>query len=246
MPVFEPSGDITATVLSSDVIKAANLTVQACRDKASERKKRGTYAKYMAKDRAEIAKYAMDHGSTAAVRNFKERFPNLSESTVRDFRNKYAEAVKEDSESHDGSCISDAGNADITELKTKKRGRPVALGEDLDNKLRAFLGQCIANGIQVTTTIIMETAREIVNSHSPQLLTENGGPLDINKSFAQSIVRRLNTSMAKCRKMSMESYPVVFEDLFEREVSSSEIQHDGASSSSGVVEAVSCSSVDLQ
>ena len=50
---------------------------------------RTTYRKYSPGDRYIIGKYANETGSTAAVRKFRSKFPNLNESTVREFRKNY-------------------------------------------------------------------------------------------------------------------------------------------------------------
>ena len=39
----------------------------------------------MPKEKAEIAKYAVQHGTSAALRHFKDRFPELKLSVVNDW-----------------------------------------------------------------------------------------------------------------------------------------------------------------
>ena len=55
---------------------------------------RGNYKKYTDEDRYKIGNYASENGSAATVRNFKSDFPQLNESTVRDFKGKYEEKLK--------------------------------------------------------------------------------------------------------------------------------------------------------
>ena len=50
---------------------------------------------YEEKNKQDIAKYAAECGTTAAIREFKHRFPNLNESTVRRCPKKYRENLKE-------------------------------------------------------------------------------------------------------------------------------------------------------
>ena len=57
-----------------------------CVQKQFDRKSGGKEKKrslYEEKDKEDIAKYAAQFGTTAAVRKFKQRFSNLTESTVR-------------------------------------------------------------------------------------------------------------------------------------------------------------------
>ncbi len=49
---------------------------------AAKKIKRGKYAKYSDEQRAQIGKYACEHGNTNAQRKFLSGFPNLNESTV--------------------------------------------------------------------------------------------------------------------------------------------------------------------
>ena len=50
---------------------------------------------YQEKDKQEVAKYAAQCGTTAAIRKFKYRLPNIHESTVRTWYKKYMENLKE-------------------------------------------------------------------------------------------------------------------------------------------------------
>ena len=54
---------------------------------SKKRKLRGTYAVYTAADRARIGKYAAENGNKNARLRFLKDFPNLNESTVRNFKN---------------------------------------------------------------------------------------------------------------------------------------------------------------
>ena len=51
-------------------------------------KSNSTYTKWSDKDRYLIGKYASENEVAAAVREFKIKFPNFNESTVRSFRKK--------------------------------------------------------------------------------------------------------------------------------------------------------------
>ena len=44
-----------------------------------------------------VVKYASSHGVTNAIRFFKKKFPNLTESTVRPWVSKYKEEIKKKS-----------------------------------------------------------------------------------------------------------------------------------------------------
>ena len=50
---------------------------------------------YEVKDKHDVAQYAGPCGTTAAIRKFKRRFPNLNERTVRPWLEKYRRNLKE-------------------------------------------------------------------------------------------------------------------------------------------------------
>ena len=56
-------------------------------------KKRQTV--YTEKDKQEIAKYAAVCGATAAIKKFQQRFPHLTESTVRPWVKSYKKSIQE-------------------------------------------------------------------------------------------------------------------------------------------------------
>ena len=64
--------------------------VQNAVEKATQSKKnRGAYCVYSSEERLNIAKYAVENGSSRAVHHFKTKYPFLNESTVRAFKAKY-------------------------------------------------------------------------------------------------------------------------------------------------------------
>ena len=83
-----------AKIVPSSSIQAANEAVQAilpdgtaaAGPKPSKNsKKRGTYMKYSPKEKARIGNYAVQHGTSAALRHYNTDFPNLKWTTVNDW-----------------------------------------------------------------------------------------------------------------------------------------------------------------
>ena len=105
--------------LSESTVRSFKLAYlrELSKDLANSPKgKRGKYMKYSDADRAEIGRYALNFGSSKTMRAFKEKFPGLSESTVRGFKNCYLEELEkrnlaasnainntENSQPHEGS-----------------------------------------------------------------------------------------------------------------------------------------------
>ena len=72
------------------------LDFQGVQDEIAQKKsKRKTSCqKYSAEGCFKIAKYASENGATAAVRKFKNPYPDMKESTVRGFKSNYEEELK--------------------------------------------------------------------------------------------------------------------------------------------------------
>ena len=59
-----------------------------------KRVSRGKYTVYTAESRAKIGKYALENGNKNAQIHFKSQFPDLKESTIRNFKKTYKEQLK--------------------------------------------------------------------------------------------------------------------------------------------------------
>lgn len=58
------------------------------------------YIKWTDKNHYDVGKYASEHGNAAAVRNFKKGFPNIKESTVREFKKRYEKQIQGEKKKH--------------------------------------------------------------------------------------------------------------------------------------------------
>ena len=72
------------------------LDFQGVQDEIAQKKskRKTSYQKYSEEDRFKIGKYASENGATAAVRKFKNSYPDMKESTVRGFKSNYEEELK--------------------------------------------------------------------------------------------------------------------------------------------------------
>jgi len=133
---------------------------------------RGRYVQYSAEMRANIGKFAAQHGNVAAVRHFSEELGRtISESTIRTMRDKYLALRKK--------------GVSVTEVGSKVRGRPSVLGT-LDKVLMNTLVRLEEKGEKITQFAVIATAK--------QLLTETGcesRELNLTQNWARSILRRL-------------------------------------------------------
>ena len=150
-------------------------------------KTRGEYIKLTAKDRATIGEYAAKNGIAAAIRHFSrnKQFPNLKEASMRGWKNAYCKEVLIQSSRK-------RGPVEIEELPQKRRGRPLLLGEEMEAEVKSFIKVAREKGTIVNSHTVIATARGVVISHDANLLLENGGYIEITKSWAQRLLERMN------------------------------------------------------
>ena len=138
-----PSGPLSKAIPSS-AIESANAAVrEVVIERQAPNAKRGKYQHYSDKEKAEIAKRAIDHGITDTVRHYASLYPERSEipiSSVATWKARYLKELKirvrESQGEHQGESKQDAV---ITELPNKKRGCPMLLGKDLDNYVMTYI-----------------------------------------------------------------------------------------------------------
>ena len=115
---------------------------------------------------------------TTAARKFSALFPKkLNERTVRGFKRDYlnhVKSVKRKLADTDGS-----EDPDPEILKTKKRGRRLLLGDELDNQVKSFVTSIRKSGGVINTAIVKAAGRGVVLSADRSLLLENGGHIEI-------------------------------------------------------------------
>ena len=90
IPALEDSGlgRVEYDNVSASVPQLANPTPAAKKGKT-----RGRYTHYSAEDRASIGRYALENGNEKARQYFLVKFPNLKESTIRNFKKAYREKM---------------------------------------------------------------------------------------------------------------------------------------------------------
>ena len=86
--------------------------------------------KHSEETRAKIGKYVALNGAVAARRHFRSELGDLSESTVRKYKNLHTTELAARMKPNDTS--------EIITLPMKKRGRPLTLGENLDQDVQKY------------------------------------------------------------------------------------------------------------
>ena len=193
-----PKGSLS-TAISPEVISEMNKEVEETTRCATEGKKRGPYKTYSPSERSRIGKYAFQHGATAASRHFSTKLKKrVSRSTAKSMKKAYEAELRERRR-----CYV-AGTEEITDLPAKKRGRKLLIGEDLDQKVQLYLRKVREGGGAVSAWIATAAARGILRKCNRSMLAENGGPIQLNRHWAHSLLKRMKfvqrkatTSMSK-------------------------------------------------
>ena len=80
---------------------------------------------------------------------------------------------------------------EVKDLPSKKRGRPLLLGERLDSYVEQYLTMLRGKGGVVNTALVMACAEGFITNHDSNLLTSNGGYITITKDWAKSLLHRM-------------------------------------------------------
>ena len=175
-------------------MRAANESVAAaCSSRTSSSsstqagKKRGMYGAHSPELRAKIGRYAAENGNAACMRKYsKELNKTLNESTIRGMKSAYLKKLQ--------------SGEDVTSLPGKTRGRPLLIGNYWDEKVKAYVGALRRNGACVSSKIVIAGAIGLLKTAKPPVLVEHGGTVNLDKTWAKSILTRMGYSKRKGTK----------------------------------------------
>lgn len=213
--------------LSEKELERTNADVKQALE--GDNKGRGKYNEYTSEVRAQIGKYAAEHGPAKAVRHFSKLLSSkLPETTARRLKSEYLRKLKVVA----GECSGESTVPEVKSLPTKAQGRPLLLGRQLDDSVQEYIDAMRKVGGVVNTGIVMAAARGITASRNPGLLREHGGHIEITKAWAKSLLMRMGYVKRKCSnagKVSVSRFKEVQEDFLadiKAEVVMNEIPHD--------------------
>ena len=179
----DPSGPLSGKV-PSEAIAAANKEVTKVLDKSCKDDKsgRGPYLTLTSAQRFTIGKRAAEYGTTAAIRYFMKKYPELppKETTVWRLKNLYHSQLRLH---HDD--ISSAES--VKELPTKKTGRPLMTGDELDKQVSDYIGYLRSAGAVVNTSVVITSAKGILMHKDANLLLG----IDLTKGWAKYLLNRM-------------------------------------------------------
>ena len=135
--------------------------------------------------RAKIGRYAATTTTAAVVKRCQLTYPTLSKQTVHEFKKVYLKQKE-------------VTNKDVTVFKSRKRGRPKLLPEDIMTKTIQTVKGLRLKGAPVSSAVINAIARGVVMAEDRCLHTEYGGYLAFSDQWARNI---LNEIMRTEKKM---------------------------------------------
>ena len=149
-----------------------------------KRKTKGHYAHYSNEDRAKIGKYASENGNERANKKFRERYPSLTESTIRNFKKRYLQRMALERKK--------LNPEPVTTICNKERGRPPLLLE-LDDKLVSFLKAVRIKGEVVNIHVVRATAQALIASNPA--FSQQFARFEMSRSWVQSVYRRMGLTI---------------------------------------------------
>ena len=133
---MEGSGGLIKSTLSSFIYLCALCLFISCR--------------YNPKERLEIARYACHHGVTAAAVHFSRKLGHrIRESTVHSIKKAYLDEIKK---------LRARGDEGLDSLPHRKQGRPLLLGDKIDNMVQAYIRRVREHGGPVSSQIVIGAA----------------------------------------------------------------------------------------
>ena len=162
-----------------------------------EPKKRGEYQKFSPKEKAEIGKYASEHGVTKTIKHFQKKGVEVKASSVRDWRRAYEKELK--------GMIAEAKPGEIVTVQSlsgKKRGRPPLIGALLDGELQARILSMRSHQAVINCHVVLGTARALLLKNNRAMLSDFGGPISLQKEWARSVLQRMGFSKRRATSTS--------------------------------------------
>ena len=149
------------------------------------------------RNKSKIAKYAIENGITKAVKHFEKEFPNLKESTVRNFKKKYYEKL---------SKARREGKTEVLSLPSKVRGRPPILMEP-DGKLIRFLKGIRGRGGVINIHVVRAATQALIDCNTSLTHLAN---FDMPRSWVHSIYKRMGYKARAGTTNTTSTFWVIF------------------------------------
>ncbi len=141
--------------------------------------------------KSKIAKYAAENSVKAAVKKFKDHLLH-----------RIGRIQCETGKMHELKRKRSAADISDVLLSSKKKGRPLLLGDELDKQVQAYITNLRSGHAVVNTAIVLALAEGIVKGSDPSLSVCNGGSVDLTKDWGKSTMKRMGLSKRKATTKS--------------------------------------------
>ena len=192
----DPSHGLPAAAVRAANEKVEEVLGSSCQGPKTQgqgqteaKKRRGPYGAYSSELRAKIGRYASENGVAAARRKFSTDLNrSVNESTIRGMRDAYLKELKS------------SPNEVPMSLPKGCPGRPLLLGKEWDDKVKSFITALRRSGGSISTKLVIAGTTGLLQSAKPPILTQHGGTVSIDKSWARSLLDRMGYSKRKATK----------------------------------------------
>ena len=183
--MFLVLGNSTRKLANDTTLGAMDFALLQNEENVTNRRSQ-KYTQYSNTNRYDIGKYAAENGNANAVRFFQKDFPDIKESSVRNFKKKYYQLLS----------MQRKTGVDVTKSIPKTNvGRPLMLGH-FDSMIQTYIRSMSNRGAVITWSIANAAAKALMRKY-PGIV----GNIDIDSSsWAQSLFRRMK--FVKRRKTS--------------------------------------------
>ena len=77
---------------------------------------------------------------------------------------------------------------EVQELPCRKEGRPLLLPDKLDHQVQEYLKELHVHGVAINSAIVIATAQGYIMNKDANLLSCNGGGINLTTDWAKSLL----------------------------------------------------------
>ena len=81
--------------------------------------------------------------------------------------------------------------AEVQELLCRKEGRPLLLPDKLDHQVHQYIKELCTRGVVINSVIVIAIAKGIIMNKDANLLSCNGGGINVTTDWAKSLLTHM-------------------------------------------------------
>ena len=132
----------------------------------------------------QVVKHAIHHGATSAARKYSTVLGyKMNESSVRNWVKKYHATV--------AGTEKDINTVKPADLANKPKGRSFLIGLENDQKVQQLVKGIREAGGVINRNIVLSLGFGVLSASDRSVLKKYGGPIDLTRTWAESIMQRM-------------------------------------------------------